>query len=305
MKKKSFPKLCGVLPVIPTPFHSNGDLDVDGLRSTVDFAIKSGAGGLCSPMFASEFYKLNEEEIRTVTRIVIEQADGRVPVVAQCNHASLRGVIDRAEYAESVGADWIGVLVPCAFPIKASDIERFYMEICRNTKLPVMAQDADYAGGLLPPEVLVNLYRRTSNFRGIKLEGALNGPKFEMLRKVTNRKLTLTSGWAGLDMFDAVSRGVDGVVPSSSMTPTYVKCWKAFKRGDRNHGFKALATFMPIMNLAMQNLELLHFIEKYLLVRQGVIKSTHVREPTLKIDSGYLRQIGQMADYYLKASKAL
>ena len=204
MKSAFYPKLSGVLPVIPTPFKKNGDLDEEGLRAIVDYAIASGAGGICSPMFASEFYKLSEDEIRTVTRIVIDQACGRVPVIAQCNHTSLREVIAKAEYAESAGADWIGVLVPCAFPIKGPDIERFYLEICRNTRLPVMAQDADYAGGLLPPEVILNLYRKTPNFRGLKLEGALNGPKFEMLRRVTKHKLILTSGWAGLDIFYSV-----------------------------------------------------------------------------------------------------
>lgn len=305
MKTKTYPKLHGVLPVMITPFHPNGDLDEKGLRAVVDFAIDEGAGGICSPMFASEFYKLSEGEIRTVTRIVVEQARGRVPVVAQCNHTSLRGVIDRVSYAESVGADWIGVLVPCTFPIKSGDIERFYIEICKSTHLPIMAQDADYAGGVFPPEVLVSLSRKASNFRGVKLEGALNGPKFEMLRRETRGKLTLTSGWAGLDIFDAISRGVDGVVPSVAMIQTYVKCWNAFKRGQKEKGFRALSTFMPLATLGMQNLELLHSIEKYLLVRQGVIRSDYVREPTLRIDPGYHDQIRQMADYYFKARKTL
>ena len=305
MKNSSFKKLQGVLPVIPTPFHPNGDLDEKGLRAVVDFAIDYGAGGICSPMFASEFYKLSEDEVFRVMQIVVEQARKRVPVVAQCNHTSLRGVIARAHHAEKIGADWIGVLVPCAFPIKSSGIEHFYTEICKNTKLPVMAQDADYAGGVLPPEVIINLADKTSNFRGVKLEGALNGPKFEMLRKKTRGKVTLTSGWAGLDIFDAISRGVDGIVPGTSMTETYVKCWKAFKQGQRDRGFKALSAFMPLANFGMQNLELLHYIEKYLLMRQGIIKSTHVREPTLQIDSGYLKQIEQMADYYFKCRKNL
>ncbi|MBI4024645.1 MAG: dihydrodipicolinate synthase family protein [Verrucomicrobia bacterium] len=297
------PKLKGVLPVIPTPFHPDGEIDEKGLRAIVDFAIQQGAGGICSPMFASEFYKLSEEEIRLVTRVVVEQARGRAPVVAQCNHTSLRGVLARVQYAESVGADWIGVLVPCLFPIKAPDIERFYIEICRNTRLPVLAQDADYAGGLLPSEVLVRLCRKTNNFRGVKLEGALNGPRFEMLRRETHGRLALTSGWAGLDIFDAVSRGVDGVVPGAAMTPTYVKCWNAFKRGQSDRGFRAMETFMPLATLAMQNLELLHYIEKYMLTRLGVIASDHVREPTLRVEEGYRRQIRQMADRYFKAAK--
>ncbi len=305
MKTKSFRKLQGVLPVIPTPFFSNGELDEKGLRACVDHAIRHGAGGICSPMFASEFYKLSEQEVRTVTRVVVDQAAGRVPVVAQCNHTSLRGVIARVKYAEAIGADWIGVLVPCLFPLKAHDVERFYTEICRATRLPVLAQDADYAGGVLSPDVIVNLCRKTPNFRGVKLEGALNGPKFQRLRKETRGRCSLTSGWGGLDIFDAVSRGVDGTVPGTAMTPVYVKCWNAFKKGRMDEGFKALATFMPIASLAMQNLELLHYIEKYILVRLGVIECDHVREPTLAVEAGYRRQIQQMVEHYLKAAKKL
>lgn len=305
MKAKTFRKLQGVLPVIPTPFHPNGEIHEKDLRACVDHAIRGGAGGICSPMFASEFYKLSEQEVRTVTRIVVEQATGRVPVVAQCNHTSLRGVIARVQYAEAIGADWIGVLVPCLFPLKPHDVERFYMEICKSTRLPVLAQDADYAGGVLSPDVIIALCRKTPNFRGVKLEGALNGPKFERLRRETRGRCTLTSGWGGLDIFDAVSRGVDGTVPGAAMTPAYVKCWNAFKKGKLDEGFKALATFMPIAGLAMQNLELLHWIEKYMLVRLGVIECALVREPTLEIEAGYRKQVRQLVDHYLKQVKKL
>lgn len=301
---QSFKTLHGILPVIPTPFLTNGDLDEKGLRATVEYAISSGAGGLCSPMFASEFYKLSEDEVRQVTRIVIEQTAGRVPVVAQCNHTSLRGVISLAAHAESIGADWIGVLVPCLFPLGPTEIGNFYREICQNTSLPVLAQDADYAGGCLPFDEVVRLFESTPNFRAVKLEGPLNGPKFEKLREQTEGGLTLTSGWAGLDIFDAVSRGVDGVVPGTAMIRSYVRCWRAFENGDRQSGFRALATFMPLANLAMQNLELLHFIEKHMLVRFGVIEGSTVRQPTLEVDPSYRAQIDQMIDFYLESEKA-
>ena len=301
----SFKRLRGVLPVIPTPFLSNGDVDEKGLRATVDYAISSGAGGVCSPMFASEFYKLNGDEVRRVTQIVVEQTKGRVPVVAQCNHTSLREVISLTTHAESIGADWVGILVPSLFPLRPSDIGRFYWEICENTSLPVLAQDADYAGGLLPFDEVIQLFENTSNFRAVKLEGPLNGPKFESLRRLTKGGLTLTSGWAGLDIFDAISRGVDGVVPGTAMIRSYVRCWKAFENGDLKFGFRALAAFLPIANLAMQNLELLHYIEKRMLVRLGIIDGDTVRQPTLDIDLGYRNQIDQMIEFYLETEEAI
>lgn len=65
-----------------TPFLESGEVDYEGLSRLTDFYLEGGAAGLFANCLSSEMYELTEAERLTVTRRVVEQAAGRVPVVA-------------------------------------------------------------------------------------------------------------------------------------------------------------------------------------------------------------------------------
>jgi 4-hydroxy-tetrahydrodipicolinate synthase len=72
----------GVWPVMLTPFSDTNHLDLDGLRKLTDFYLASGVNGLFANCLSSEMYQLSEEERLAVVRTVVDQTQGRVPVVA-------------------------------------------------------------------------------------------------------------------------------------------------------------------------------------------------------------------------------
>jgi 4-hydroxy-tetrahydrodipicolinate synthase len=72
----------GFIPVMLTPFLESGEVDYEGLRSLTDLYLEAGAAGLFANCLSSEMYELSEQERLDVTRTVVEQAAGRVPVVA-------------------------------------------------------------------------------------------------------------------------------------------------------------------------------------------------------------------------------
>ena len=77
----------GVVPIIPTPFDPDTEaVDYGALGRLVDFAAGRDFGAICLPAYASEFYKLDEDERSRVVETAIAAAAGRVPVVAQSNH---------------------------------------------------------------------------------------------------------------------------------------------------------------------------------------------------------------------------
>ena len=89
--------LYGTVPIIPTPFHDDETIDEDSLRSLIDFAVTSGIRAVCLPAYASEFYKLTDEERLLVVRIAVQHAAGRLQIVAQSNHPSLKVAIGLAK----------------------------------------------------------------------------------------------------------------------------------------------------------------------------------------------------------------
>lgn len=72
----------GLWPVMLTPFNDQNEIDTQGLRELTDLYINAGASGLFANCLSSEMFQLSEEERLTITKIVIEQSAGRVPVIA-------------------------------------------------------------------------------------------------------------------------------------------------------------------------------------------------------------------------------
>src|ERR1700761_2910081 len=97
--------LFGVVPIVPTPFREDEEIDEKALRNLIDFAIAGGIKAVCLPAYASEFYKLTDEEKLRVVRIAVDQAAGRIQIVAQSNHPSLRTAIHLAQANVEAGAD--------------------------------------------------------------------------------------------------------------------------------------------------------------------------------------------------------
>lgn len=72
----------GVWPVMLTPFKADGSVDEAALRALVDWYIDSGVDGLFASCQSSEIFHMNAQERVDIARITVEQAAGRVPVVA-------------------------------------------------------------------------------------------------------------------------------------------------------------------------------------------------------------------------------
>lgn len=72
----------GVWPVMLTPFTRDGKIDEPGLRALVDWYIDMGVDGLFASCQSSEIFNMDAEECVRIARITVEQAAGRVPVLA-------------------------------------------------------------------------------------------------------------------------------------------------------------------------------------------------------------------------------
>ncbi len=72
----------GLWPVMLTPLKENNELDLRGLQELTDMYMNAGANGLFTNCLSSEMYQLTAEERLTITRTVVKQSNGKVPVVA-------------------------------------------------------------------------------------------------------------------------------------------------------------------------------------------------------------------------------
>ena len=93
----------GSLVAMVTPFHE-GRVDEDKLRELVDFHVAHGTDGLVPCGTTGESPTLTHEEHRRVVEIVIQQAHGRIPVVAGTGSNSTAEAIELTQHAAKAGA---------------------------------------------------------------------------------------------------------------------------------------------------------------------------------------------------------
>ncbi|MGL5168726.1 MAG: 4-hydroxy-tetrahydrodipicolinate synthase [Afipia sp.] len=104
-------KFGGSFTALVTPFK-NGALDEAGLRALVSWQIEQGSHGLVPVGTTGESPTLSHDEHNKVTEWVIEEAKGRVPVIAGAGSNSTREAVALAKHAEKAGADAVLVVTP-------------------------------------------------------------------------------------------------------------------------------------------------------------------------------------------------
>jgi 4-hydroxy-tetrahydrodipicolinate synthase len=101
----------GSMPALVTPF-SDGKLDLDALKSLVEWQIESGSSALVPVGTTGESPTLTHEEHETVIEEVVKAAAGRVPVIAGAGSNNTAEGIRFVQHAAKVGADAALVVTP-------------------------------------------------------------------------------------------------------------------------------------------------------------------------------------------------
>jgi 4-hydroxy-tetrahydrodipicolinate synthase len=127
----------GAFTALITPFR-NGEVDEFALRSLVDFQIEEGIDGIVPCGTTGESVTLSQAEHDRVIEIVIEQAAGRVPVIAGTGSNDTLATIERTRHARSAGANGALVVVPYYNKPTQEGMERHFSLIAEAVDLPVV-----------------------------------------------------------------------------------------------------------------------------------------------------------------------
>src|SRR6201995_6100224 len=109
MEKRA--KFHGSMPALVTPFK-DGKIDEPAYRALVDWQISSGSHGLVPVGTTGESPTLTHAEHRRVVDVCIDEARGRVPIIAGAGSNNTVEAIELAKHAEKAGADAVLVVTP-------------------------------------------------------------------------------------------------------------------------------------------------------------------------------------------------
>jgi 4-hydroxy-tetrahydrodipicolinate synthase len=284
MAKANEFRLNGVVPIIPTPFTAEEQIDWPSLRRLVDFACAAGACAICLPAYASEFYKLSEtERLRLVTEAV-RHAAGRIPVFAQVNFISLTQAVETAREAQKTGASAIAAAVPRMFAFGETDLHRYFDRLLASIDIPLLIQDVNPSGPTVTARFVSELHRTHPHFRWIKLEEPMMSSKVAAILEATNGEVGVLEGWGGMYMLDLIPAGICGVMPGLAVSDLLAKVFQLATQDDMAGAHRIHEAVLPQIVFSLQHMELFHHAEKRLLVARGMLQEAVVSQLTLSLD---------------------
>jgi 4-hydroxy-tetrahydrodipicolinate synthase len=141
-----------------TPFRADLSLDEETLRRLVIRQIESGIHFLVPCGTTGENPTLSREEHLRVVEITLEEAKGRVPVLAGCGGNDTREVVELARDLEGMGADGLLVVTPYYNKPTPEGLYQHYREVARATRLPIVVYNVPGRTGVnVEPATLARL----------------------------------------------------------------------------------------------------------------------------------------------------
>ncbi|MEO8520380.1 MAG: 5-dehydro-4-deoxyglucarate dehydratase [Acidobacteriota bacterium] len=135
--------LTGVIGFPVTPFRQDLSVDLDGLRGNLRAMLRQPLAAVVAAGGTGELYSLTPAEHLAVVRAVVEEAAGRVPVIAGTGFNAALGA-DLARQAASSGADGILVFPPYYPSPEDEGVAAYYRAIAAATPLGVLIYSRDW-----------------------------------------------------------------------------------------------------------------------------------------------------------------
>jgi 4-hydroxy-tetrahydrodipicolinate synthase len=236
----------GVFTALVTPFATSGDLDVGLLRKLVDLQIEGGVDGLVPMGTTGESPTVDPTEHSEVIRIVVEQAAGRVPVIAGTGSNSTQEAVEMTRHAAGSGATATLQVNPYYNKPTQEGLFRHFSKVADEGGLPVIVYNIQGRTGVnVENETMLRLAAHP-RIVGVK-EASGDLSQMMNLLRLRPKGFAVLSGDDNMS-FPLVCLGGDGVVSvASNLVPGHMsQLIGAALKGDIETARKAHYRLLPL-----------------------------------------------------------
>ena len=140
-------KITGVIPPLLTAFDKKGEFEPVAQREIVNFLVDKVQGFYPCGTYGSGPL-MTAEERKRVAEVVIDEVNGRVPVILHVGGCSTRSVVDLAKHAESAGADAVAAVPPIYYGFGDAAVIRHFKAMVDAVSIPVFIYNNPKATGV-------------------------------------------------------------------------------------------------------------------------------------------------------------
>lgn len=244
----------GIYTPTVVPLDNRGEINETELRRYIDWLIDDGIYGLYPNGSSGEFTRFTVEERRRIAKITIDQAAGRVPVLAGAAEANVRETIAACETYCEYGARAVAIVSPFYYRLGPESVYEFFREIAVNSPIDVTL----YNIPMFASPIDVPTIQRLSELErvvGIKDSSGDVTSMMNMIRAVRPNRpdFVFLNGWEAA-LVPMLLMGCNGGTNAlSGVVPSYFRrLYKTTRAGDvataQSMQFHLLGLFEAIIN---------------------------------------------------------
>ena len=237
----------GVMTALVTPFNKDESINEANLRNLVNHLIEQGVTGLVPVGTTGEFVNMTYEERLKVIEIVVDEVNGKIPVIAGTGETGTKLVIDATKAATDIGADAVLIVTPYYLKPKAKGLYDHYFTIAEKTDIPIVLYNIPVCTGVELPWTVVEDLVDIENFVGIK-DSSGDYKYFSALLEKVSDKISVLIGWDE-NVLGALAGGAAGCILGSANV--FPKIWlEIYDHVNNNRLQEAQALQKKIQKLA-------------------------------------------------------
>ncbi len=279
----------GIAPILFTPFDESGDIDAESLRRILRFELDGGVHAIGINGFASEAYKLTDDERLENVRIVSSEMAGARPLIIGIAPNSAEAGIKQARQFAPFQPAALMTLPPPTMDNGARALLDFYIEVGTSVDMPIIVQQAphipQYRHTELPAEFLAEMADRAPNLNYFKIEGPGSTAKMAELAPLLPGEARMFGGGGGITVLSELRNGAAGLIPGVGFNEIFLDAWERWRAGDDSATANIIETGNALIRaVSGSGHEYSLHMRKHLMKRQGAIKSAYVRRPSVAFD---------------------
>ena len=266
-------KMNGVIPALITSFNKDESINKEGMRKTVNYLISKNVHGLYITGSTGETFLMSPDEKKKVIEIIVDEVNGRIPVIAHIGSIGTKITIELGKHAEKIGVDALSALPPFYYGFSNNEIHNYHSDISHSSNLPIIVYNISHAN-LMDLDMLKRL-ASIPNIKGVKYTAATHF-NFSKIKKEIGDSFKIYSGMDEMALSGILS-GADGMIGSfyNLMPEMFVNLYSNLQTGKIDEAKKIQEKI---------NIIILYALEKsgYPFIKMGL--------KWMDIDSGYVRR---------------
>ncbi len=294
-------RLIGAYPVLPTPFHDDQSLDLEGLGEIVDRLLSHGVRGLTVLASGAEGPYLTDDERYAIVRHVAERARGRATVLVGLLQFATAVAVEQGKRFRDLGADAVLVGMPQPYDTPFTQVIQHYTAVVRDVELPTLHYHASR-----PTHPALSAKQVGTLFAEVSLVGIENASaEAEDLRaqiRAVGRPISMFTGRSADCLACLEEGGVGAICPVAALMPkSLIQLVDAYRMGADAAARAAQARLRGATSIVTAELfdedpvVVPHWGVKEALVAAGILRSATVRHPQTGLSGAQRAKIRALA----------